>query len=700
MEIRLPYFLTVITLLLTLGVQAQSLNVDSLEQVVSTSDTDTIVLKAAHKLIQHYYFNGDSTNVERIVETVKPQLNISHKYTALIYNYYCYHTFKTCKNTTEGKRLMFKSIAIQEELNLEEDLATSYLGLGIQFKRYALYEEALIYYHKAIEIFTKTKNLEGLGNVNNNIANIFSLIDSPEKSLPYHYKALEYRREINSQSYMNISYFGLGLAYKRLNNIDSAEYYFKKTIEESEKIEQYTILAKAYSSLGILYADNGEYDKADPFYQKALEIRLSQNDEDGAYFSKMNIGTFYLNHKFNPIVQTYCFESYTYAKKSGDLFLQRESCRCLYRFHIKTKNFSKAVEFMNEFIALNDSIISIESQTDLVTQEIAFEYSKKNAADSVAREKEKIIDRAKIEKQELEIKSSRTQKYMLFGGLALVLIFAFFMYNRYKVMQRQKGIIESQKLIVEEKNKEILDSINYAKRIQNAILPPDKLVKEYLQNSFILYKPKDIVAGDFYWMESVENKILFAAADCTGHGVPGAMVSVVCNNGLNRSVREHGLTDPGEILDKSREIVVTEFEKSEEEVKDGMDIALCCLEEKKLTYSGAHNPLWIIRKDSNKIEEIKADKQPIGKVDHPKKYTSHLLELNHGDTFYIFSDGYADQFGGEKGKKFKSANFKKLLLSLQSHSMEKQKELIDEAFEEWKGDLEQLDDVCIIGVRI
>jgi serine phosphatase RsbU (regulator of sigma subunit) len=219
--------------------------------------------------------------------------------------------------------------------------------------------------------------------------------------------------------------------------------------------------------------------------------------------------------------------------------------------------------------------------------------------------------------------------------------------------------------------------------------------------SFILYYPNDIISGDFYCMVSVSDtsipKILFAAADCTGLGVPGAMVSVVCNNGLNRSVREYGLTDPGEILDKTREIVIEEFEKSEEEVKDGMDIALCSLEGNILKYAGAHNPLWLIR--NGEIIETKANKQPIGIFGVEVPFTTHTIELQKGDAVYVFSDGYADQFGGEKGKKMKTVNFKKLLLSIQDKTMGEQKILIDSAFEEWRGGLEQIDDVCVIGIR-
>lgn len=266
---------------------------------------------------------------------------------------------------------------------------------------------------------------------------------------------------------------------------------------------------------------------------------------------------------------------------------------------------------------------------------------------------------------------------------------------------------------LQEKNREVLDSITYAKRIQSAILPPPKFVTEKLKDAFIFYKPKDIVAGDFYWLEPFPespdtdqtnstgdkiDRVLFAAADCTGHGVPGAMVSVICNNGLNRSVREHRLTDPGAILDKTREIILQEFEKSEEEVKDGMDIALCSVEGHQVKYAGANNPMWMIRQ--GEMMEIGANKQPIGKFVQPTPYTTHTVDLQKGDIIYIFTDGFADQFGGRKGKKYKPSNFRKLLLSIHHESMEKQKELLSEAFESWKGELEQLDDVCIVGVRV
>ena len=317
------------------------------------------------------------------------------------------------------------------------------------------------------------------------------------------------------------------------------------------------------------------------------------------------------------------------------------------------------------------------------------------------------FQKLKTNQQRTASESLRRRNLLIFSAIigALAIVLLIMAYRSRKIVKQQRDIAtreknnaEKQKLIVETKSKEIMDSINYAKRIQSAILPPAKLVKEYLKDSFILYKPKDVVAGDFYWMEHKAGKVLFAAADCTGHGVPGAMVSVVCNNALNRSVREYALTDPGEILNKTREIVIQEFDKSEDEVKDGMDIALCSLNGYKLEYAGANNPLWILR--NGKLIETKANKQPIGKFDNLLPYTTHKFELEKGDSIYIFSDGYVDQFGGEKGKKFKSKAFKSLLLSIQNKTMEEQRILIDKAFETWRGNLEQIDDVCVIGVRI
>lgn len=301
---------------------------------------------------------------------------------------------------------------------------------------------------------------------------------------------------------------------------------------------------------------------------------------------------------------------------------------------------------------------------------------------------------------------------MMYGSLLLV-VFLLIWNSRFKneVIKRKE-----REDMLEEKNKEILDSIQYAKRLQDAILPPLKLVKEYFEESFILFKPKDIVSGDFYWMETayiidpdvdVENAynkkklIFFAVADCTGHGVPGAMVSVVCANALNKCINELNLVDPGAILDKTRELVIETFSKQGTDVKDGMDVSLCALNEFTgvLHWAGANNPLWIVRANQNSIEEIAPNKQPVGSFEHAHPFTTQELKIKEGDSIYMFSDGYADQFGHETGKKFKAKKFKDLLLENKDEPMAKQKEILENAFEDWKGSLEQIDDVCVIGVK-
>lgn len=314
----------------------------------------------------------------------------------------------------------------------------------------------------------------------------------------------------------------------------------------------------------------------------------------------------------------------------------------------------------------------------------------------------------KNEKQKLEQRLSNEQFYkrikiiMISGGFALLLLITIvvMVYNNNRNKTKNLKIISSKNHEIAIKNQEIIESITYAKRLQEAILPPKVFLDIHVPNNFILYKPKDIVAGDFYWAENINNLFFVAAADSTGHGVPGAMVSVVCSNALNRSVKEFNLTETGKILDKTRELVLETFEKSTSEVKDGMDISLLCIDykNKNIFWSGANNPLWYLM--DNKLIEIKADKQPIGKTDYPKPFTTHNITYVENSTFYLFTDGFADQFGGEKGKKFKYKQFSELLVTNNNLSLATQSVNINKAFEDWKGDLEQVDDVCIIGIKI
>jgi ligand-binding sensor domain-containing protein/serine phosphatase RsbU (regulator of sigma subunit) len=271
---------------------------------------------------------------------------------------------------------------------------------------------------------------------------------------------------------------------------------------------------------------------------------------------------------------------------------------------------------------------------------------------------------------------------------------------RTQEISNQKQIVEHQKELVQEKQKEIIDSITYAKRLQQAILPPQHLITQHLPSNFVFYHPKDIVAGDFYWMHVEGDLVFIAAADSTGHGVPGAMVSIVCSNALEKAVNEFRLTDTGKILDKTTDLVLDTFAKSGEEIKDGMDISLLCYNKvtKQITWSGANNQLWYIY--NGELSEVKADKQPIGKSDHRKNFTTHYIYCDQGTIFYLMTDGYPDQFGGPKGKKFKYKQLEQLLVYNSEKGLNQQKETLLGEFESWKGDLEQVDDVTIIGIKL
>ena len=420
------------------------------------------------------------------------------------------------------------------------------------------------------------------------------------------------------------------------------------------------------------------------------------------------------------------------AKKNSlefeDIYSEKEITYVLYETYKAMDNKDKALKNYERYIVLKDSISKEDYQREINNKVLQYEYEKKAAGDSVKNDEEQKVKDALIVAKNAQIEQDTTQRWALYGGLFLLFVFGGVMYNRFRITVKQKEIIEiinretiEQKGIIEEKQKEILSSISYAKRLQEAILPPQSLIKQFLPESFFFYKPKDIVAGDFYWLEttgfepkarnletndnvkldqSSKELILFAAADCTGHGVPGAMVSVVCSNALNRAVKEFGITESGKILDKVRELVIETFEKSESEVKDGMDISLCCLNKKtnELQWSGANNPLWIIR--NNEFMEFKPTKQSIGKVDNPISFTSHTIQLKTNDIIYLFTDGFADQFGGDKGKKYKLSNLKELFRSQKNLPMNEQFISIEKELKKWQGEKEQVDDILIIGIRV
>jgi tetratricopeptide (TPR) repeat protein len=567
-------------------------------------------------------------------------------------------------------------------------------NIGYVYKKQGDIPKGLEYYHKSLKIQEEIGDKEGIAYSLNNIGMIYNSQGDIPKALEYFHKSLKIQEKIGNKKGIAYSLSNIGMNYSYKGDIPKALEYYHKSLKIREEIDDKIGIAYSLNNIGSIYNEQGDIAKALEYHHKSLKIKEEIGDKHGIAYSLNNIGSIELKKGNTSGIATakqHFLKALKLAQELGYPELISNASSQLSTVYEKQGKGMLALEMHKLHIQMRDSINNEATQKASIQQGAKYAYEKVQAVKDAEHKKQLAIEKEAKAKQEVIT-------YATAGGLGLVGIFLLFVMNRLKVTRKQKAVIEQQKDIVEMAHQEIKDSITYAKRIQSAILPAAKVVKEYLKESFILYKPKYVVAGDFYWMEHKDSKVLFAAADCTGHGVPGAMVSVVCNNALNRSVREYGLTDVGKILDKTREIVVAEFEKSEEEVKDGMDIAICSLEGNKLQYAGAHNPLWIIR--NGVIIETKANKQPIGQFDNPEPYTTHSFDLEAGDSIYIFSDGYVDQFGGEKGKKFKSNAFRELLLSIQDKPMEEQKTIIDESFESWRGDLEQIDDVCVIGVKI
>ena len=274
--------------------------------------------------------------------------------------------------------------------------------------------------------------------------------------------------------------------------------------------------------------------------------------------------------------------------------------------------------------------------------------------------------------------------------------------ERTEEIVRQKEEIEVKNIELENLYKQVTDSIHYAKRIQEAILPTQEYINEVLPNNFVYYVPKDIVSGDFYWIVKKQQVVYFATIDCTGHGVPGAFMSLVGHNILKDIINNTSLNKPAEIMNALRDGVIKALHaENNKDTKDGMDMTLCCInyETLELQYSAAFNPLYLVR--NNELKQYEANKFPIGKfIGEKQPFTNHTLQLQKGDQLYLFSDGYADQFGGPKGKKFMVGNFRKILLSISNQPINEQKNILHNTFINWQNTQEQVDDVLVMGLKI
>ncbi|MCF8464875.1 MAG: tetratricopeptide repeat protein [Flavobacteriales bacterium] len=586
--------------------------------------------------------------------------------------------------------LFYQSKKLYVDVKDSSGIAAAWQNIGSIYEGLGDYSRTLSSYQESMLIYGLLKNKSGMASANNNIGIVYKVQGEYPKALEYFEKGLVLFSELNNQR-------GIANALQNIGTINYEQKKYPEALENyNNSLSIYRKLgdawgeAAALNNLGSLYQDQDDHDKALDCYNQSLSIREALSDNHGLAQIFHNIGNVYNDKGEYPAAISWCNRSLTLAGKFDGLRERRDACKCLFEAYQSLNNSSQALAYHIQMQGLDDSLQSVQT-FEILRQ---MEFQSQLVTDSLVREEEKL--RVRIQHDD-EI-HEREIAGIFFLGVGLILLFVvivLFARNRETRKARDE---------VARYAKGITDSIQYAKRIQNAIFPDWGNANQVLPNSFVFFKPKDLVSGDFYFADKIGDKTIFCAVDCTGHGVPGAFMSIVANNLLTQAVRQEGLTKPSDILEYlSRGVTNTLHQTYEESsVKDGVDIALCCWDRKNnmLEYAGAYNPLFIYR--DGELLETKGDKFSCGNFleEEIRKFTNHEIPVKKGDMLYVFSDGYADQFGGPNGKKFMAKQLRTFLQSIHTKTVEEQHILLEKQLMNWKGNLEQVDDIVVMGVRI
>lgn len=562
---------------------------------------------------------------------------------------------------------------------------------------------------------------EGRSSAIHNTGDIYGEIEMYDEAFKYAYESMAYDIKAKDSIGIAISYNTIATLYKETDKTDSAEYYFKKAINIYERKNQPYEYGNALLEYATLDGANLTKKQRSEMTRKVLQIRRNMRDLGTEASSLIAIGDYFFDELSTDSLSEILERAYMIIQKEDLQDLSQKYFQVYSKYNSRIGDFKQAFFALENYLELKAIADERQHTQDLIAGGIRYQLEAEFHQNSLAQQNEFTQERNKYLEEISEI-----QNIVYLSVIGFLFLIGFLTYyvssNRRRkrhnaILVEKNQLVQEQKNLVDEKNKSISDSINYAKRLQTAILPTPEQINAYLPDSFLFFQPKDVVSGDFYWFEVKEDWCFLAVADCTGHGVPGALVSVVCSNALNGAVNEFGLLRPKEILGKTRELVVETFAKSGDQVADGMDISLIALHRtrKEVVFSGAHNGLWIVRekaefspqnpevrileKGEHVLLEFRGDKQPIGLYEEMHAFSEVTIPIKNGDQIYLMSDGFADQFGGALGKKFKYVALKELILSHCTKSLEDQKSEIHNAFFAWKKDLDQVDDVCIVGLR-
>lgn len=592
-----------------------------------------------------------------------------------------------------------QSIVLMKTTGTDEEVAELLINEGNAYNDAGLYDQALTTSLEAYKVYEKVGDKRGMARSLIVSGNAYRLTNNATKAVVDYEKSQSICKDIKDEQLQASCLNNLSIVYGDKGDHQEALNCLFQAKAIHEKSSNAYQLSKVLNNIGGEYLQLGEYEKSTEYYLQALDIRKSIGDMRGQASSLSNLGSVSMAQEHDDKAVEYYSRALEIAKGIGALDLQMNIYNSLHEAYVRKKDIEKALQYYKHYTSLKDSIYTSDLSESIAEMQAKFDVEKAEGAARAQEKQKKII-----------VVSS------VVGGILLLIIILFIWRQsilRKKVnveLNHQKVEIEKKNAalnianeLIEHKNKDITDSIRYARRIQEAILPELEFSTSIGSSGFVLYRPKDIVSGDFYWMKKVGDLILFAAVDCTGHGVPGAFVSLVCSNLLSQAVNEYGLVEPDDILnDVNARLSVTLRQRVDEsKVRDGMDIALCSINCKtaELHYAGAFNPAWIAR--NGQIIELKADKFPVGNFEDEelRKYVRRVIPLEVGDRIYVFSDGYSDQFGGPQGKKYKRKQFVDFIQSIQSSAIHLHGKLLDQEHLAWRGELEQIDDIVVMGVE-
>ena len=564
-------------------------------------------------------------------------------------------------------------------------------------------EGALSNYIKAAKIAEQLGDKAAQAQSLLNIGNMFLGQQQFEKARQYFLESLEINKKANDKRDIALCYNNIGLTYDYLNDFDQALEYYQKSLAIKEELGEKKDIALALGNIGVVYDLKRDFIKALLFYNKALTLYEELRSQAGMNRMMFNIALVHSNkgddkeaiNIFNKVLVN------ALANKNREVEVKcYEELRAIYE---SLGNYKTANEYFHKFSDLQDTIYKANRASNLAELQTKFDTDKKQKEIELLTKDQQL--------QASELNRSRIINIAIAIGMILALTLVFFVFRGYK--EKKKANLQLAEInaelgdknkIIEHKNKDITDSINYAQKIQEAILPRMQKVVEALPDMFVLFKPKDIVSGDFYWFHKQdESQSLIAAVDCTGHGVPGAFMSMIGSNVLNQIVGD-AVSQPSAILELLHEEVRKALKQDMPDSKsnDGMDIALVKVDtaKKQIEFAGANRPLYVFRKGELSI--VKPDKQSIGgyQSESKRQFNNNLVELEKGDSAYFFTDGYADQFGGEQGKKFMVKKLQQLLAEILHLPMQKQKEMLNDTIEKWRANMEQVDDILVIGIRM